>query len=70
MVLRKAKEDNGSFITFFILKLCSLYSLTANFLIKEDEQREMSNILNVVHQNIEQALKTHCDHNTGTNYQR
>lgn len=45
-------------ITFFFLSYVAAFIVSQQYkLIKEDEQREMNNILQVVHQNIEQALK-------------
>lgn len=45
-------------ITFFFLSYVAAFIVSQQYkLLKEDEQREMNNILQVVHQNIEQALK-------------
>ncbi|RYJ52070.1 PAS domain S-box protein [Flavobacterium petrolei] len=54
--LRRPKTTG--FVVFLFLSYVVGFILLQQYkLIKEDEQREMNNILNVVHQNIEQALK-------------
>ena len=52
------RPKTTGFITFLFLSYVAAFIVSQQYkLIKEDEQREMNNILNVVHQNIEQALK-------------
>lgn len=52
------RPKTTGFITFLFLSYVAAFIVSQQYkLIKEDEQREMENILNVVHQNIEQALK-------------
>ena len=52
------RPKTTGFITFLFLSYVAAFIVSQQYkLIKEDEQREMDNILNVVHQNIEQALK-------------
>ncbi|RKS94048.1 PAS domain S-box-containing protein [Flavobacterium limicola] len=52
------RPKTTGFITFLFLSYVACFIVSQQYkLIKEDEQREMNNILNVVHQNIEQALK-------------
>ena len=52
------KPKITGFLTFLLLSFIAGFIVTQQYqLIKEDEQREMNNILQVVHQNIEQSLK-------------
>ena len=52
------RPKTTGFLTFLFLSYVVAFIVSQQYkLIKEDEQREMNNILNVVHQNIEQALK-------------
>ncbi|TDD74394.1 PAS domain S-box protein [Flavobacterium caseinilyticum] len=52
------RPKTTGFITFLFLSYVAAFIVSQQYkLIKEDEQREMNNILQVVHQNIEQALK-------------
>ncbi|MDO8316781.1 MAG: PAS domain S-box protein [Flavobacterium sp.] len=52
------RPKTTGFITFLFLSYVAGFIVSQQYkLIKEDEQREMNNILHVVHQNIEQSLK-------------
>ena len=52
------RPKSTGFITFLFLSYVVGFIVSQQYkLIKEDEKREMNNILNVVHQNIEQSLK-------------
>lgn len=52
------RPKTTGFITFLFLSYVAAFIVSQQYkLIKEDEQREMNNILHIVHQNIEQALK-------------
>ncbi|MFV8343545.1 PAS domain S-box protein [Flavobacterium sp. XS2P39] len=52
------RPKTTGFFTFLLLSYIAGFIVSQQYrLIKEDEQREMNNILHVVHQNIEQSLK-------------
>nr|WP_314897093.1 PAS domain S-box protein [uncultured Flavobacterium sp.] len=52
------KPKTTGFFTFLLLSYIAGFIVSQQYqLIKEDEQREMNNILHVIHQNIEQSLK-------------
>lgn len=52
------RPKTTGFITFLFLSYVAAFIVSQQYkLIKEDQEREMNNILLVVHQNIEQALK-------------
>ena len=53
-----SKPKTTGFITFLFLTYVVGYMVSQQYqLIKEDEQREMNNILHIVNQNLEQSLK-------------